>query len=213
MQTGLLLLPAGLISGALMPAAAKIADRIGTKPVIIIASLFAMGGTFPLMFLDLDTSPSYVLFIQIFRGIFVGLSIITVTVLSMSRVPRDKITQASAINNTVRQISGSFGLAVLATVLQNRQIYHLDYIASHITITSKSTVDLLAYGKHLFMKQGSTETLANQQSLVLINGLAKKQMNIFSFDDAFWILGIFAVLCLLVSLLLKSSPTTKSKTS
>ena len=213
MQTGLLLLPAGLISGALMPVAAKIADKIGTKPVVMIASLFAMGGTFPLMFLDLDTSPAYVIFIQIFRGIFVGFSIITVTVLSMSRVPRDKISQASAINNTVRQVSGSFGLAVLSTVLQNRQIYHLDHIASHINIASKSTVDLIAYGKHLFMQQGSTEGLAHQQSLVLINGLVKKQMTIFSFDDAFWVLGIFAVLCLLVSFLLKAAPVTKNKTS
>lgn len=208
-ETGLLLLPAGLISGALMPVAAKIADKIGTKPIVIIASLFAIGGTFPLMFLDLDTSPGYVLFIQLFRGIFVGSSIITVTVLSMSRVPRDKISQASAINNTVRQVSGSFGLAVLSTVLQNRQIYHLDHIASHINIASKSTQDLIAYGKHLFMQQGSTEALAHQQSLVLINGLVKKQTTIFSFDDAFWVLGIFAVLCLLVSFLLRPASVTK----
>ncbi|TWH51711.1 DHA2 family efflux MFS transporter permease subunit [Sporomusa sp. KB1] len=212
MQTGLLLLPAGLISGALMPVAAKVADKIGTKPVVIFASLCAMAGTFPLMYLDLDTSPAYVLFIQLFRGIFVGCSIITVTVLSMSRVPREKISQASAINNTIRQVSGSFGIAVLSTVLQNRQIYHLDTIASHINITSKATVDLLAYGKQLFMRQGSTEALAQQQALVLINGLVKKQMTVFSFDDAFWVLGIFAVFCLLVSLLLKAAPITKTKT-
>lgn len=212
MHTGLLLLPAGLISGALMPVAAKIADKIGTKPVVIFASLFAIGGTFPLMFLDLNTSPAYVLFIQMFRGIFVGASIITVTVLSMSRVPRDKISQASAINNTVRQVSGSFGLAVLSTVLQNRQIFHLDNIASHINMASKATIDLFAYGKHIFMQQGSTEALAHEQSLALINGLVKKQMTVFSFDDAFFVLGVFAVLCLLVSFLLNELPITKNKT-
>ncbi|CQR71965.1 hypothetical protein SpAn4DRAFT_5206 [Sporomusa ovata] len=60
----------------------------------------------------------------------------------------------------------------------------------------------MAYGQHLFMQQGNTATLARQQSLVLINALVKKQMTIFPFDDAFWVLGIFAVLCLLVSVFL-----------
>jgi DHA2 family multidrug resistance protein len=34
-------------------------------------------------------------------------------------------------------------------------------------------------------------------------------MTIFSFDDAFWVLGIFAVLCLLVSLILRTTPIAK----
>ncbi|MBP2651416.1 MAG: emrB 1 [Firmicutes bacterium] len=213
LQTGLLLLPAGMVSAVFMLLGAKIADKIGTKPVVIAASLFALGGTFPLMVIDLNTRPEFVLFIQIFRGIFVGATIITVTVLSLSRVPREKISQASAINNTVRQVSGSFGIAVLSTVLQDRQIYHLDNIASHINIASKSTGDLLSYGKHLFMQQGSTEVVAHQQTLVMINGLVKKQMTIFSFDDAFLVLGIFAVLCLIVAFLLRGTPIIRDKTT
>ncbi|HEY3424195.1 MAG TPA: DHA2 family efflux MFS transporter permease subunit, partial [Negativicutes bacterium] len=115
MQSGMLLLPAALIGGLLMPIAGKLADKFGAKLLVILGALFALGGTFPLMYIDLGTSYQHVVFIQILRGAFIGLSLMTVTVLSMGNVPVPKISQASAINNTVRQVSGSFGIAILST--------------------------------------------------------------------------------------------------
>ncbi|VBB05063.1 tetracycline resistance protein tetb signature [Lucifera butyrica] len=205
MQSGMLLLPAALVGGFLMPVAAKLADRFGAKPFVILGALFALGGTFPLMYIDLDTSSQYVVFVQILRGVFIGLAMMTCTVLSMNNVPMAKVSQASAINNTLRQVSGSFGIAVLSTVLQNRQIFHTAQIAAAMNNTSPAARTMIQYGEKLFAHAGSTASVAHQQSLVLLNSLVQRQAIIFTYDDAFWVLGVFAILGVVAALLLKQT--------
>lgn len=211
MQSGMLLLPSALIGGLLMPIAGKLADRFGAKILVVIGALFAIGGTLPLMYIDLGTSYQYMVFIQILRGVFIGFSLMTVTVLSMSNVSGPKISRASAINNTVRQVSGSFGIAILSTVLQNRQIYHLEHIGEKINYASPSAVNMIHYGEQLFLHNGSSPGVAHQQALALINGFVQNQMVIFSFDDAFWVLGMFAIVSVGTALLLKSARPTDKK--
>ena len=211
MQSGMLLLPAALVGGTLMPIAGKLADRFGAKILVLLGALFAIGGTFPLIYLDLGTSYEYIVLTQILRGIFIGLSMMTVTVLSMSNVPGPKISRASAINNTVRQVSGSFGIAILSTVLQNRQIYHLEHMAESVNYASPSAVSMIHYGERLFLHNGSSPGVAHQQSLALMNGIVQKQTAIFAFDDAFWVLGIFAIVSVGAALLLKAAKPTDKK--
>ncbi len=44
--------------------------------------------------------------------------------LALTTIPRDKMAQASGITNTVRQIGGSLGVALLSTVLTARVNFH-----------------------------------------------------------------------------------------
>lgn len=194
-----------------MPIAGKLADRFDPKILVVIGALFAIGGTFPLMYIDLGTSYHYVVFVQILRGMFIGFSMMTVTVLSMSNVSGPKISRASAINNTVRQVSGSFGIAILSTVLQNRQIYHLEHISENINYASPAAVNMIHYSERMFVHNGSSPGVAHQQALTLVNASVQGQMVIFSFDDAFWILGMLAILSVGIALLLKSTKPTANK--
>lgn len=205
MQSGMLLLPAAIVGGGIMPIVAKVADRIGAKPLVILGAAFSLAATFPLMYVDLDTSYDYIMWTQILRGVSIGFSMMTVTVLCMNNVTGSKISGASAINNTIRQVSGSFGIAVLSTVLQNRQIFHLSHIAENINYASLAAVKMINQTEQLFIHNGSTPGVAHQKALAIVNGLVQKQSLIFSFDDAFWVLGIFAVFFLLSSMLLKSA--------
>jgi EmrB/QacA subfamily drug resistance transporter len=208
MQSGILLLPAALSSTLIMLIAAKLADRFGAKPLVIVGSLFLIESTFSLMYVNMDTSYHYIMGSQIMRGVGTGLAFMTITALTMSNITGAKISRASALSSTIRQVSGSFGIAVLSTVLQNRQIYHTAHIAEDINYASPATNKMLSYGEKLFMHSGDSLGIAQKKALVLINSIVQKQSAIFSFDDAFWVLGVFAVFMLISALLLK---TTKSK--
>lgn len=205
MQSGILLLPAALSSAFMMLIAAKLADRFGAKPLVILGSLFMMESTFSLMYVNMDTSYPYIMASQIMRGIGTGLAFMTITALTMSNITGAKISRASALSSTIRQVSGSFGIAVLSTVLQNRQIYHMAHIAENVNYASLAAGKMLSYAEKLFMHNGDSLGIAYKKALVLINGVAQKRSVIFSFDDAFWVLGIFAVAMLLSALLLKTA--------
>lgn len=209
MQTGVLLFPSAATAGLLMPIAAKMADRFGAKPVVV-AGIFLLGmGTMPLMYIDMDTSYEYVMGIMVVRGMGLGLFMMSVTVMGMANIPLEKVSRASSINNALRQISGSMGIAILTTVLQNRQIFHLEHIAGNVTITSGRVQSMLTSGKQLFMHHGDAAWAAHVKSLAILSQVATQQSFIFSFDDSFFVLSLICLVGVLPALLLK--PTKPSK--
>lgn len=203
MQTGMLMFPAAMTSGLMMPIAAKLSDRFGAKPVVVIGIALLALGTFPFTYLDMDTSSESILMIMVIRGLGLGLFMMPVSVLGMNTVPLALVSRASAMNNAIRQISGSLGIAMLTTILQNRQIFHLAQIAENINQASAPARKMIDYGEKLFTHAGSTAGAAHIKALALINGLAQKQSFVFSFDDAFFVLALVCAAGVIPAILLK----------
>ncbi|EAX49019.1 drug resistance transporter, EmrB/QacA subfamily [Thermosinus carboxydivorans Nor1] len=203
MQTGILMFPSALTAGLMMPVAAKLADKFGAKPVVVVGLFFLAAGTWPLMYLDLDTSYEHVMLVMILRGMGLGLFMMPVTVLGLNTVPLPKISRASALNNAIRQVSGSFGIAVLSTVLQNRQIFHYAHIAEGWNLAAAAAAKVITYGERLFTQHGSVASIAKIKALALAAQIAQRQSYIFAFDDAFLVLAAISFTGIVPALLLK----------
>lgn len=203
MQTGILMFPAALTAGLTMPVAAKLADRFGAKPVGVAGMLLLALGTMPFMYIDMDTSYETVLYVMVVRGLGLGLFMMPITVLGMNTVPPPLIARASALNNAIRQISASLGIAVLTTIIDNRQIFHQAHIAEYINRTSLSAQKMLAYGEQLFTHAGSVAGIARLKALALMSSLAQRQSFVFAFDDAFFVLVLICFAGLIPAILLK----------
>ncbi len=203
METGVLMFPSAATAGLLMPISAKIADRFGAKPVVV-AGIFLLGiGTMPLMYIDMDTSYEYIMLIMAIRGLGLGLFMMSVTVMGMADIPLSKVGQASSINNALRQVSGSMGIAILTTVLQNRQIFHLQHIAENVNRTSTTVQGMLTSSEKLFMHHGDVPWLAHVKSLAVMSQLAGLQSHVFSFDDGFFVLSLICLAGVIPALLLR----------
>lgn len=203
MQTGVLLFPSAATAGVMMPIAARLADRFGAKPIIVSGLTILMLGSLPLIYVDLDTSYQYVMMVMFVRGIGLGMSLMLITVVGMNTVPFSKISRASSLNNAIRQISGSLGIAILTTVMQNRQIFHLEHIAGNMNMASFATQKMLAYGEALFLHKGDVPAVAHQKALALLSSIAQRQSYIFSFDDTFFVLFVICGIGVIPALLLK----------
>lgn len=213
MQTGILMFPSAATAGLMMPIAAKLADRFGAKPVVV-AGIFLLGlGTMPLMYMDMDTSYRYVMGIMVMRGLGLGLFMMSVTVMGMANIPLSKVSRASSINNALRQISGSMGIAILTTVLQNRQIFHLQHIAENVNLNSLAAQSMLSSGQQLFMQHGDVLWVAHIKSLTVLSQLSNQQSYIFSFDDSFFVLSLICFVGVMPALLLKHVKPNKENRS
>ncbi|MDR3588999.1 MAG: DHA2 family efflux MFS transporter permease subunit [Negativicutes bacterium] len=224
MQTGILMLPAAAASGLMMPVAAKLADRFGAKPVVVCGVFFLCISCLPFASLDMDTTYGTIEGVMIVRGLGLGLFMMPVTVLGMNSVPLSKISRASSLNNTIRQVSGSLGIALLSTVLQNRQIYHLASNAEHINVASLPARQVLGSFEQLFWTAGTPPTAAKHmmtyidnlyaqagfapgllqhKAMAMISYVVQRQSMIFSFDDAFFVLMLICAVALIPALLLR----------
>lgn len=203
MQNGILLFPAAAIAGIMMPVSGKIADKIGAKPVVLVG-LFLLGlGNYGLRYLDLDTPYNYIFWFLMIRGVGLGLFMMPVTVAGMNTVPFNKISRASAMNNAVRQISGSFGIAMLTTILQNRQVFHLNHMAEYVNVTSVTARGITGSLQSLFTLHGSVAGMAKTQALTVVSQLVQRQSFIFSFDDTFLVTALICFAALIPAALIK----------
>ncbi len=224
MQTGLLLLPAGLISGIMMPIAVKIAKRIGPKPVLLTGIVILGTTSLPFTSLDMDTGYNTILMVMVLRGIGLGLFLMTATTMGMNALPVTKLSRAVSIKAVIRQVAGSFGIAILSTVIQNRQAYHLAHAAEYMNITSYpmkqalvsyenilwmakepagAIKHILTYRDFLYAQSGFAPGIIQTKALTMINAVVQTQVMIFTFDDAFVVLAFICFCGIIPASLLK----------
>jgi DHA2 family multidrug resistance protein len=102
--------------------------------------------------------------------------------LSLATIPRDKMAQASGISNTVRQIGGSMGVALLSTLLTDRVNFHSQIYGGSILTGSQifqnTTHNLAVYIQHTAggtfvtaLKQGQAVLMSHVGSQAFIQGV------------------------------------------
>jgi EmrB/QacA subfamily drug resistance transporter len=206
MQTGLIMMPAALVTAVFMPIAGRLYDRIGARWPAFVGLLFMAFGTYLLRNLSMDT-PSYVVTEwMMVRSIGMGLAMMPLTTAGMSAIPTPKIGAASSLNNILQRIAGSFGLAVLTSVLTDRAAAHAATVAasySPATLGATMLQQLTGYVAHA----GMTMSQAGQVSLTYLAGQIQAQAFTLGVDDIFVLTALISVVGAVLALFVKTYRT------
>ncbi|MCD7035636.1 multidrug efflux MFS transporter [Metabacillus sp. GX 13764] len=122
LKSGLMLLPGAIVMGAMSPISGRLYDRIGAKKLAIPGLLITTVTTFLLSNLSSETSFAYLATINAIRLFGVGMVMMPVTTAGLNQLPKHLISHGTAMNNTMRQIAGSIGTAILFTVIASAQM-------------------------------------------------------------------------------------------
>jgi len=124
LDAGLLLLPGALVNAFMSPVTGKMYDRFGAKPLFIIGLIFIIPSMWIVTDLSETTSFSFLMIRTIFLRI--GLSFITMPLntAGLNALPKTLVTHGTAVNNTLRQISGAIGAAVVITIFTAQTTSH-----------------------------------------------------------------------------------------
>ncbi len=195
LQAGSVFLPMGILQGIIAPISGRISDKISPKiPLLIGVILFAF--SFYLnAYLSWLTELPYIMTSLYIRGIAMGLMFTALTTVSLSEIPREKMAQASAITNSIRQLGGSLGVALLATVLTSRVNFHSRIFGDAIKPSSEifqQTEKRIKY--HLQTKAGSSPAISARQSQAFLMSSLSKQSYIQGIDDDFLLAGIITLI-------------------
>lgn len=194
-QTGLLLLPGAVLALGGLMISARLLQR-GISPLVMISTgmLLFILFNWQMSRLNLEAGSTDISVPLIWRG--VGLAIMTVplTALAVSSLEPKDIPQGAALNNMMRQLGGSFGIAMVNTYLTNRNAVHRTDLVSNITPGNPLVTERLSGYIHYFMTKGSTSLDAQHRALGLLDANIVRQSNLLSFGDAFLLVGLaFAI--------------------
>ena len=137
--SGIVLLPATLVMIVFNFVGPLLAQKFGVQKVLILSCIFSIIGYYIMSTYTATTSLEFMIVTQIIRSIGAGLGLMPAVTWTLS-VAKGNIEDATAINNTVRQIIGASGSAVAATLLT---IFTGGYVAHNkITVGAFSQTSL-----------------------------------------------------------------------
>jgi len=124
LDAGLLLLPGALVNAFMSPVTGKMYDRFGAKPLFIIGLIFVIPSMWVVTDLSATTTYNFIMIRTIFLRI--GLSFITMPLntAGLNALPKTLVTHGTAVNNTLRQIAGAIGSAVVITIFTAQTTNH-----------------------------------------------------------------------------------------
>lgn len=198
LQAGMFFIPVGIIQGFCSPVAGALSQKINPK-ILIATGLALMAFSFYLNFyLSFMTEQWYVLTSLCLRGIGMGILFTPLLTLSLANISSTMMAQASSITNIIRQMGGSFGVAIFSHVLTQRTNYHTQRYSEALNYTSeiyRQTIDKLsAFAEQTAGATGQTaHTLAEQ---MIIRRL-ELEAYIGGINDDFYIAFIVTLLSIL----------------
>jgi DHA2 family lincomycin resistance protein-like MFS transporter len=120
LQTGLLLLPGGLLMGLAGPTVGRLYDRFGPTPLLIPASIVLSGVLWSLTFVGVDTSVWLVLVAHLVMSLALAFMFTPLFTTALGSVEPRLYSHGSAIIGTVQQVAGATGTALFIAVLASR---------------------------------------------------------------------------------------------
>lgn len=197
MRTGLLLLPGALVTMFVLPWVGKLMQR-GVPPQALIFVGFTLTALYTWVLSRISLDAGYWTFFWplVIRGIGLPMCFVPITNLAVSGLhPRD-IPQGVALNNMMRQLGGSFGIAIVNTYLAHRVAINFNGLAAHVTQYSMAAQQRLNVIMNGLMARGVPLAAAKQQALAAVSGSVMRQTMLKSYLDVFVFVTIFFIACL-----------------
>jgi predicted MFS family arabinose efflux permease len=120
LDAGLLLAPGGVGIAAGLIAAGRLTDRIGPRPIVLTGLLLSGLSTLVYTQVGPDTSTLLLSAVQVVNGVGIGAALVTSLASPYRGLPRTEIPRATSAIRILQQLGGSFGVAILAVVLEGQ---------------------------------------------------------------------------------------------
>jgi DHA2 family multidrug resistance protein len=205
LQTGLLLIPSSLMTAFMMPFIGKmIQNGVPQAYMVAVGFMIFFGFTFWMFsIMTPDTGAEHMFWPLILRGVGLGLLFVPITTLSLSTLQGKSIGEGAAFTGMMRQLGGSFGIALITTFISRFAQQHRVNLVSHQSVTDYEVQQRVHQLQQGFMSRGFTANEALAKSYQVMEGGVMKQAMVLSYMDVFLYLGILFLLCIPFILLVK----------
>lgn len=197
LAAGLLLMPAGLVMGALMPIGGYLSDRISPTVLVVTGLLFFAVSAFWLAGVDTNMSFWTIAFAVVLSRIGMSLIKPALNLTAMRALPPDQLSQGAGMINFVRQLGGAFGVNLLSVLLDRRTFFHSDALTAMQTAANTTTLELLRTMEALLARAGVSEDLQGPGALHFLGKVIHAQAYTMGFRDSFLVVAIVYVLAII----------------
>jgi len=203
-EAGVALMPRSLVMMVAMPIVGRIYNRV--SPALTVAFgvvLFAITAVM-MSHYTLNTTAGAVVDVLLIQGVAFSCLFIPLTTVALARIPRNRLPDATGLNSLLRQIGGSLGLAVFASLIPRYSKQASTAIGAHLDAGRPEVASRLATIDGVLQARGYDAWSAKAAAGRVVGGVVARQAMVLTFEKLFLLSGILFLLVLPLLLLLKS---------
>ncbi|ANH79867.1 MFS transporter [Niabella ginsenosidivorans] len=198
LQAGMLMMPSTIFTAIMMPFVGQLMQRgVSTRLLVSIGMLiFFIYSLMAYKILTPDTGSSSFFWILVIRGVGLGFLSVPITTMALSTLSGSQIGEGAALSGMMRQLGGSFGVAIISTYLTRDIQAHRNDLISHLSTDNSMLQQRVQMLTRSFQGKGMAPNLAYNTTLKLLDGMVNTQSTILSYMDIFLIVGIMFLVCI-----------------
>jgi DHA2 family multidrug resistance protein len=206
MTAGLALTAGGFAALLMMPIAGILADKVDPRILVgfglfeqAVTMWYASGLSPDAGFWDWSTA-------RLLQAIGLPFVFVPITTIAYVGLPKGSNEQASPILNLMRNLGGSFGIAISQTLLAQRTQFHQARLIEHASDYEPSYREALRAITHMLIQQGRAAGDAARMAVAVFGQRMSFQASFLGYIDTFWLLGVATMLLLPIVFLLRKAP-------
>ncbi|MBP6073035.1 MAG: multidrug efflux MFS transporter [Flavobacterium sp.] len=204
-DAGLLLIPGSITTALMMPFIGKMIQR-GVPQGYMVALGFLVFFFFTFIMrnkMTPDTGTEHFYWALILRGVGLGLLFVPITTLSLSTLKGKQIGEGAAFTGMLRQLGGSFGIAIITTFITRFGQQHRVGLLTHYDASRAEIQQRIVQLQQGFQAKGFTPNESLQKAYQVLDFSITKQSTVMSYMDIFMYLGILFLCCIPIVFLIK----------
>jgi DHA2 family multidrug resistance protein len=203
---GMVLAPGGIITLCTMPFVGAALSR-GVEGRRIVFCGLCIGATAMFIMQGFTLEASYWDFVwpRMVLGLGLGMIFVPLTTTTLAAIPKPEMGNATGMYNLLRNIGGSVGIAVSATLVARFSKLYENTLVAHVQPTNPLFQKKFEVLSQAVVARGVPPSEAEQTALAMIYNMVSRQAGILAFNHTFWILGIAFLLVIPCLLLLRTT--------
>ncbi len=197
--SGTVLAPGGVGNMLSLVIAGRLITRMDQRWLLALGCVLNAYATYVMSTLTLGVDYWSLAWPRFIQGFGVGLVFVPLNTVALATIAREKMGNATAALNVVRNLGGGIGVAVMTTLLSRRSQEHQTTLVGHVNVWDPETSERLRAWTAHFSAQGADSFTAERRALGMLYQEVTKQAQLLAFADDFWLL--FVVFCTALLLL------------
>lgn len=185
LDAGLLMLPGALVMAFMSPITGKLFDKFGGRVLATSGLMITVVTTYLFSKLTQDTSYTNLVVLNSIRMFGMSMVMMPVSTNGLNQLPARFYPHGTAMNNTLNQVSGAIGTALLIMIMSNRTVTH--------------TKELMQDAMKNLTAQPTEAAMAQMQQQVGMEAMLQ------GINDAFLVASFIAGAALILSFFIKRS--------
>jgi DHA2 family multidrug resistance protein len=206
MQSGITMMPRSLAMAVLMPIGGRFYNRLGPRVLVGSGLLICGVGFYTMSKLTADVGFWELFWPQLWQGVGFSLIFVALSTAALSTIPKPRMTAATGLYNVVRQVMGSVGIAISATMLSSSTVRYHAILSEDAgaSAAARQWVQSVTAG---MIAKGADAFTAKQRAFSILQGMIERQAAVLAYNHVFVLVAsLFFLSFPLVFLLRRGSP-------